>query len=267
MNYISMDIGTSNIKIIEADEKLNIKNKIILEKMIPEDALGKFIKENNVNLEDVEKFIVTGVGAKNMEDKFLNKEIVKVSEFIATGNIGEEKKFIVASIGTGTAFIKNEDGEIAHLGGTGVGGGTLINLCKKINSEVNFETIRNVELTGNLKNVDLTIQDVTIEEIKTLPKDITAVNFGKLNDKASNDDIILGIMNMVFETVGVMSALAAKGSNITNIIVIGQLANIPYAKKVFDKIEKLHNVKFIIPQNAEYGTAIGAVKAIRKSKK
>ena len=49
MNYISMDIGTSNIKIIETDEKLNIKNKKILEKIIPEEALEKFIKEKNIN--------------------------------------------------------------------------------------------------------------------------------------------------------------------------------------------------------------------------
>ena len=183
MNYISMDIGTSNIKIIEVDETLNIKNRMILEKMIPEEALGKFINENNINLDNIEKIVVTGVGANNMEDRFLNKEIVKVPEFIATGCIGEEQKFIVASVGTGTAFIKNENGDITHLGGTGVGGGTLINLCKKINPQVSFEDIRSAELTGNLKNVDLTIQDVTTEEIKTLPKDITAVNFGKLNDK------------------------------------------------------------------------------------
>ena len=262
MNYISMDIGTSNIKIIETDEKLNIKNKKILEKIIPEEALEKFIKEKNINLENIKKIVVTGVGANNMEDEFLNKPVVKVPEFIATGSIGEEEKFIVASVGTGTAFIKNENREITHMGGTGVGGGTLINLCKKINPEISFEDIKNAELTGNLENVDLTIQDVTTEEIKTLPKDTTAVNFGKLNEKATEQDIVLGIMNMVFETIGVMAALAAKGSNITKIIVIGQLANIPYARKVFDKIEKLHNVKFIIPQNAEYGTAIGAVKAI-----
>lgn len=262
MNYISMDIGTSNIKIIEIDEKLKIKNKIILEKIKPEKALEKFIKEKNINLENVEKIVATGVGANNVEDRFLNREIVNVPEFIATGNIGEEEKFVVASVGTGTAFIKNENGDMAHLGGSGVGGGTLLNLCKKINPEVNFETIRNAELTGNLKNVDLKLQDVTTEEIKNLPKDITAANFGKLNNKASDDDVILGIMNMVFETVGVMAAFVAKSSNITNIIVIGQAANIPYARKVFDKIERLHDVKFTIPQNAEYGTAIGAVKAI-----
>lgn len=260
MNYMSMDIGTSNIKIIETDEKINIKNKMILPKMEPEQALEKFINEKNINLENIEKIVVTGVGANDMSNRFLNKEIVKVPEFMATGNIGDEKSFIVASVGTGTAFIKNENGDVAHIGGTGVGGGTLINLCKKINPEVNFQDIKNSELTGNLKNVDLTIQDVTTEEIKTLPKDTTAVNFGKLNERATEQDIILGIMNMIFETIGVMAALAAKGSNTTKIIVIGQVVNIPYARKVFDKIENLHNVKFIIPKNAEYGTAIGAVR-------
>lgn len=262
MNYISMDIGTSNIKIIEIDKKINIKNKIILKKISPKEALKKFIDENNINLENIEKIIVTGVGTNNVNDRFSNKEIIKIPEFIATGSIGEQEKFIVASIGTGTAFIKNERGEITHLGGTGVGGGTLINLCKKINPEINFEGIRNAELTGSLENVDLTIQDVTTEEIKTLPKDTTAVNCGKLNEKTTNEDVVLGIMNMIFETIGVMAALAAKGANITNIIAIGQVVNIPYARKVFNKIEKLHNVKIIIPQNAEYGTAIGAVKAI-----
>ena len=262
MNYIGIDIGTSNIKVIEVDEKLNIKNKSILEKYIPQKALQKFIKENNINLENIEKFVVTGVEANCLEDSFLNKQVVKIPEFVATGNFGEKENFVVASIGTGTAFIKNEKGVITHLGGTGVGGGTLINLCKKINPKINFEDIRNIELTASLENVDLTIQDVTTEEIKTLPKDTTAVNFGKLNEKATNEDIILGIMNMIFETIGVMAALAAKGSNITNIIAIGQVVNIPYARKVFDKIEKLHNVKFIISQNAEFGTAIGGIKTI-----
>lgn len=262
MNYIGMDIGTSNIKIIEIDKNLNIKNKKILEKTIPEQALESFITEKNINLENIEKIVVTGVGANSVGDRFLSKEIIKVPEFMATGSIGEEEKFVVASVGTGTAFIKNEKGEITHLGGTGVGGGTLINLCKKINPQINFEDIREVESTGNLKNVDLTIQDVTKEEIKSLPKDITAVNFGNLNERATNQDIMLGIMNMIFETVGVMAGLAAKGSNIKDIIVIGRIVNIPYARKVFDKIERLHDVEFIIPKNAEYGTAIGAVKAI-----
>ena len=46
---------------------------------------------------------------------------------------------------------------------------------------------------------------------------------------------------------------------IKKIIVTGQIAKIPYAKEVLNKIEILHNVEFIIPENAEYMTALGAI--------
>lgn len=264
MNYIGIDIGTSNIKIVELGEDCTVKNKMILEKMQPKKALKKFIDYNNINLDEIKEIIATGVGANEFEHEILNKKVFQISEFLAIGSIGEitlkTDNFIVASLGTGTAFIKNENGVISHLGGSGVGGGTLINLCKKLVPEAQIEDIYKSGENGNLKNIDLTVQDITTEEIKTLPKDTTAVNFGKLDEKASNEDIILGIVNMTFEIIGVMAAFAAKGSNIKNIIAIGQMTKIPYARKVFDEIEGLHNVKFIIPQNAEYGTAIGAIK-------
>ena len=49
----------------------------------------------------------------------------------------------------------------------------------------------------------------------------------------------------------------------TIIIIIGNVAAMPYTRKVLNKIEELHKgVKFIIPNNAEFGVAIGAIKAI-----
>ncbi|MEI3434526.1 MAG: hypothetical protein V8R26_05965 [Clostridia bacterium] len=50
------------------------------------------------------------------------------------------------------------------------------------------------------------IGDITTQEIPNLPKDITSSNFGKTNKEASSCDILLGISNLVFETVGVMAA-------------------------------------------------------------
>ena len=69
---------------------------------------------------------------------------------------------------------------------------------------------------------------------------------------------------MIFETIGVMAAFAAKGNNINRIITIGQLVKMPYAKVVFDKIELLHHVEFIIPENPEFMVALGAVKSYLK---
>ena len=36
------------------------------------------------------------------------------------------------------------------------------------------------------------------------------------------------------------------------------LTQVPFAKKVFDALYKMHGVKFTIPQNALYATATGA---------
>lgn len=262
MSYIGIDCGTSNIKIVETDKNLNIKNKKTYNKSNIAEAVLDFMKCYNINIKEVENIAVTGVGA-DKEEKILGLETTYVSEFVAIGNVGKtllpNKDFIIASAGTGTAFIKKHEETISHVGGTGIGGGTLINLCKQVDKNITFDKINKIVKTAKLTDVDLTIQDVATEEIETLPPDTTAVNFGKLNEKATNDDIILGILNMVFETIGTISAIIAKENKIEYIIAIGKTATIPYARDVFNKIEKLHKVKFIIPENAEYVTALGAI--------
>ena len=271
MNYIGIDIGTTNVKIIEVNQNLEILKKDIFKNDNAKKILEKFIKNNKIDLSNIEFIVATGVGAQKLDDTFENIQVKKVSEFSSIAEAGKlygnNSNFIVASIGTGTAFIKNKNGKITHEGGTGVGGGTLINLCDRIIPEITFEKINRITKEGNLNNVDLWIKDVTEEKIKTLPPDITAVNLGKLSNKTSNDDLIFGIVNMIFETVGVMAALIAKNNEIKNIIAIGQITKIPYAIEVFKKIELLHNVKFIIPENSEYMVVLGAIKVSLNTQK
>lgn len=266
MNYIGIDIGTSNIKIIEVDEKLDLKNKMIFEGKNVKESFDKFINCSNIDLKHVKQITATGVGANKLREKIENVDIEIVPEFEAIANGGKlvvkNDNFIAVSIGTGTAFVKNKDKSIAHIGGTGIGGGTLLNLCKKIDPNFTFDKIEKITKTCNLEDVDLWIKDVTDEEIKTLPKNITAVNFGKLTEKTNNEDMILGFINMVFEAVGVMAAFAAKGEGINKIAIFGQLAKIPFARKVLDKIEILHDVKFAIAKNPEYMVALGAIYTI-----
>jgi len=167
------------------------------------------------------------------------------------------------SIGTGTAFVKANNKSYKHIGGTGVGGGTLLNLSKKFAGVDSFQKIQKAIAKGNLENIDLTIQDVTENEIKTLPKDTTSSNFGKLKETATNEDITKGIANMVFETIGVMAVFGAQREKIKNIIVIGNVAKISYINKVLRRIENLHKgIKFIIPKHTEFATVIGAIKAV-----
>ena len=57
------------------------------------------------------------------------------------------------------------------------------------------------------------------------------------------------------------AVFAARGSGIKDIVLIGKLSVIPQCKAVFEQLRQLFGVEFIIPENAEYATAVGAALA------
>jgi type II pantothenate kinase len=63
---------------------------------------------------------------------------------------------------------------------------------------------------------------------------------------------------MVNETIAMMAILSARTKGIRDIILIGNLAVLPQSKELFDKLKNMFNVNIIIPENAAYGTVIGA---------
>lgn len=142
--------------------------------------------------------------------------------------------------------------------------GTLLNLSKKLGNVKSINEINNAIKKGDLAQVDLRVEDITEREIKGLPKNTTSSNFGKLQKTANENDLMIGIANMIFETIGMMAVFATQNTKIKNIIVIGNAANIPYINEVLCRIENLHKgIQFIIPKNAEYAVAIGAIKALK----
>ncbi len=260
MAIIGIDIGSSTIKIIEYKND-NICNKGIFESKDYEITINNFIKENNI--EQIDKIVITGINAKKLDVSRYNVPVEFVEEFIAIAKGGLElskkEKAIIASIGTGTALIRTEKGEIKHLGGTGVGAGTLTNLCNKFAETKSFEEIIELSKQGDLSKIDLRIADLTDENIKTLPPELTLANFGKLSNDANRADIVLGILNMVFEVIGMMTAFASINDTIKDIVLIGNIVEIPVVKEILKKIEKTHRLNFIIPEEPQYVVVKGAV--------
>ena len=120
--------------------------------------------------------------------------------------------------------------------------------------------------TGSLDNIDLKIKDMTasnsLEKLEAdLTADLTAANFGKLSDIATKDDIALGIMNLVFETVGMVSIFAARSVGVKDIILTGNITRLSHCKRKFDEFNHLevgHGLNFVIPERSRFATAIGA---------
>ena len=84
--------------------------------------------------------------------------------------------------------------------------------------QITINEIIELSKQGNLSKIDLRIADLTDKNIKTLPPELTLANFGKLNKNATRADIVLGILNMVFEVIGMMTAFASINDDIKDVV-------------------------------------------------
>ncbi|MCL1859908.1 MAG: type II pantothenate kinase [Oscillospiraceae bacterium] len=227
-------------------------------------AFGKFTSDNNINLSEIKKIQITGVGSTFISDDFYGIPTETVEETRAIGRGGLYlsglSEAIVVSMGTGTSIVMaGNNGENTRLGGTGVGGGTLQGLSKMLLNVSGTANITKLAENGDLKNIDLRIGDITQKDIiPGMPDYMTASNFGKVSDLVTKSDIALGILNMVYETIGMMSIFAARQFDLKNIVLTGILTSVPQSAEIFDKLNKMFGVNFQIPEYANFGTVIGA---------
>ena len=229
-------------------------------------AFGKFTMQNNLALEDIDRVLMTGVGSSFIDKPLYSLKCEKVSEFNSVGNGGLYlsglDEAIVVSMGTGTAlmYAKKEGDKVktTYLGGTGVGGGTLLGLSRRM---IGVDTIEHLEQlceVGDLSNVDLRIKDMSSDHTFQINDEITASNFGKLSDIATPNDVALGISNMVGETIAMLAVFAARSYNLKNVVLTGNLTAIKAVVRVFEGLESFFDIKFIIPERSQFATVIGA---------
>ncbi len=271
---IGLDIGGSTTKIVGLRDGQLISRELVHASdpiASAYGALGKFTSQHNLTLDSIRHVMVTGVGASYLHGDLLGIPTLRTPEFEAIGlgglYVSGLEEAVVVSMGTGTAIIQADANGVRHLIGSGVGGGTLIGLSSRMINIRDFQTFKEIADHGDLHNVDLSIGDITQDEIPGLSSDTTASNFGKLTDTASTADIALGIVNLVFQSVGTTAVLAARLSGIRKIVFTGNLTLVGQGKRVLDAFAELYNISIIIPDGAEFATAIGAALCCPKPNK
>ena len=264
---IGIDIGGSTTKIVGFTSDKKIIEPMFVQandqKTSAYGAFGKFTDTNGIKLSEIEKIMITGVGSTFIGDELYSIPCEHVREFDANGRgalyLSGLSEALVVSMGTGTAMVYANGNNVSYDGGTGVGGGTLIGLSKQMLGVSDTETLFTLAKDGDLNNVDLRIGDITKKDISpTLSAGTTAANFGNLSELATPADIACGLINLVFETIGMVAVFAAKSRNINDIVLIGSLTRNSEVKHVFDKIANMFGLKFYIPDRSRYGTVIGA---------
>lgn len=273
---LGIDVGGSATKIVGFKNTANGRELIAPQYVHANDpltsiygAFGKFTMENDLSLGDIERVMMTGVGSTFAEKPLyegLNCHVVPEFDSVGRGGLylSGLDEAVVVSMGTGTALIyakKQTDGEvkIEYLGGTGVGGGTLIGLSRLMLGVDTVEHIEQLAKLGDLGNIDLRIGDMSRKNLHpNMNLELTASNFGKVSDLADKNDVALGIANLVGETIGMLSVFAARNYSLDRVVLTGNLTTLAPIRRVFEILERTFNIHFIIPENAQYATVIGA---------
>jgi len=262
---IGIDVGISTTKIVGLKDgkiisPLRIKATDPVTSLYG--AFGKYLYDNKIDLADVEKVMLTGVGSAYFDKPVYGLATEHAEEFLADG-LGAQyesklNRMIVVSMGTGTSLVEYDNGTVHHIGGIGIGGGTLNGLSRLLLKTDDVKQIASLAMQGDIKHINLLIGDISAKPLPGLPMDATASLFAAAQANASREDIALGLICMVLQTVGSAAILSSLNSGISDFVMIGNLTLLPQCKYIFPLMESMYHVRFIIPKHSEFCTAIGA---------
>ena len=191
-----------------------------------------------------------------MEEKF-----TLISEMDAIGfggaALADAEECIVVSMGTGTAVVQYSNHTAQHIGGTGIGGGTIRGLGSLICNTDDPLELEKMALAGKSTNVNLTIGDLGYNQIGRLAANMTASNFASLKTRDPRD-LAAGILTLVTETVGIIVSICAREANRQQkLVLVGRVANNQFIRNHLEPVGKLYHAEFIIPDDPGLATVFG----------
>jgi len=213
---------------------------------------------------------LTGGGATRLAER-LALPATLVGEFEAWAEgarqlLGSDaaQRFLVVSVGTGTSALLVEPGNVARVGGTALGGGTIVGLGAALCGVRDFDAIAALAARGNRRHVDLLIRDIYPEGGFLLPGDINAASFAKLargdGGPADAADLAHGIMGLVGENVGLICAALAARHDVEQIAFGGStLRDNPALTAILGGVCAVSGRKPHFLADGQYAGAIGAL--------
>lgn len=133
-------------------------------------------------------------------------------------------EFVLALLGTGTAFAAVRDGVVAHLGGTPMGGGSFAGIARRVDPSLSYETMIVGAERGDRRRVDMMISDLYPEGIGRIGPDMTAAHLSRAA-AGSLDDFLAGLLNLHGENIAQIGASRAVIAKIPRIVLAGGFAH------------------------------------------
>lgn len=264
MGYIiGVDLGTSGTKLAaRGPQRLSFQRRpTVRGETLAARAVEQFLDWAEIPRNEVDRLVLTGVRTSFFTRPLLGLPTFTVPEFEAIGRggmIAGVERALVVSMGTGTALVMAGPEGCAHLGGSGIGGGTLSGLGLLLLGEGRPDRIGQMALRGRPEKVDLLMGDICKVDLPNLQRDMTAANFGHVAPDAAPEDIALGLVTLVLQSAGLAASFTLRGKDVRDVALTGALTQLPQAREQFDFMEECFHLRFHLSDTAAYATAYGA---------
>lgn len=171
---------------------------------------------------------------------------------------------VISNIGTGTSIHSMKGTKHERIGGTGIGGGTLLGLSSLLTGIHQFDEIVSMSDKGSRGNVDMLVSDIYYGNKTPIDGGLTASNFGDAglhtDLSRSNSDLLASIQGLVGEVISTLSIQTAYAENIEHIVYIGStLAHNEPLQAIIGNYTKRKNRTPIFLSDNGYSGAIGAL--------
>lgn len=213
---------------------------------------------------------LTGGGAAQLASQ-LAHQAVQVNEFRAWGTGANRmlasppghEPYLLVSLGTGTSVMLVEGQDVRRMGGTALGGGTILGLGAALLQQDSFADTCALAAQGSRDSVDLLVRDIYPDPDRPLKGDLTASSFGRLarQDTAPPpQDVAAAIMRLVGENVALIAGGHAQRQGLTRLVFGGStLRNNPALAAVLQEVCGLLSLEACILEHGEFAGALGAL--------
>ncbi len=257
---LGADVGASLVKLAERGPDAGTRYQLL-----PREAIERVAAQ--VESSGPERVGLTGGGAGELQ-RHLSMDTARVDEFSAwrlgagelLREVGlEASRYLLVSVGTGTSALLVDGAKTTRVGGTALGGGTVVGLGSGLVGSARFEELAALAARGDRRRVDLLVSE--IGDIP-LPGDVTASSFAKLARAAPHDacDLAHAVMGLVGENVALICNALAAVNGVKRIVYAGgTLRDNPRLVEILRGLTQVLGHEPVILPNGEFAGALGAL--------
>jgi len=271
----AVDLGGTNFDVVVAHDGRLVRRFFPAGQPLSEGTVRDLLLLSGVARPDALRWIaVTGGRHRQLPDHLGDARLIKVEEVPAIGRGGllasGLAEAMVVSLGTGTALVAARGDRFTHMGGSGVGGGTLLGLSRLLLGTTDAAALDALAQRGHTAEMDLTVGDIVGGPVGMVPTSATASHFGKASgvvagkwvgdvDQAGSEHVAAALMNLVGQTALRLALLAARMNGFGTVVLLGHLADLAGIRAAALQMGALFGGDLVIPPHPGFGVALGAL--------